>query len=53
MSHHDFELCPKTYTFFYNEHERTFSLQYLIKLGNDVSKFAYQSPPPLYFTIAI
>jgi hypothetical protein len=33
MTHHDFELCPKTYTFFYNEHERTFSLQYLIIEG--------------------
>ena len=33
MSHYDFELCPKTYTFFYNEHERTFSLQYLIIEG--------------------
>jgi hypothetical protein len=27
-------------------------LQYFIKLGNEVG-FAYQSPPPLYFTKAI
>jgi hypothetical protein len=29
------------------------SLQNLIKLGKDVSIFAYQSPPPLYFKIPI
>jgi hypothetical protein len=28
------------------------ALQYFIKLGNEVG-FAYQSPPPLYFTKAI
>src|SRR6187401_146050 len=30
-----------------------FWLQNLMRLGNDVSRFAYQSPPPLYFNNAI
>ena len=33
MSTYKFDLCPKTYTFFYNEYERTFEKQYLIIEG--------------------